>query len=361
MFDDLRRRFRRFAEQPAPAERPAVPLSAVQLFERDMTASLDAGLLTGDDVIDAVHAYTQTHSEQHLQLVDPLVKARMMGVLSREIDALPEKDTAEDKAYYDSLVKTGQTLAVHTQVPENTVALYHKVVDKMVADVDAMAHRQSRQAGILDGQTPAEGADLKEAITFLNDMIAKRFDVRTGVSTVVVSDPASKNRGMARWNEERAMFEVESNVADIKTVRDLPLLGIILAHEGVHHSLNQANRNIPDPEKVLKHDPDLYTLLRVCDRNFYTSERQAVYRRHPEEILAHRIGMRFGLGLNDALKSGLTRADFEPYANSFPDRRVYGELERVMPLQEKTLNEPVKGSGNKAPGRKGIFGRFIPG
>lgn len=320
----------RFSWTGSPPLAPEGPDPLAAQAQRDVTQMLDEGLLDSDYIIDTL----MTHNGDLMQQFEPMVKCRMLGVLSQEIEAI-EKDAALAKdgpaqKHRQSMIRAGYHLAISTPIPEAIVERMRIHEDAFIAEFEAWV-KEASAGRSYRASDPMPLQHLQVIARELNDMFAKHFGTTCGVETRVYDDPANKEFGAAGWDEDKQKVIIECNAAKIKTLKDLPFVMVTLGHEGVHGIKNYLWNKHGDAEQFRNTHPDLYMFMRLTDQRFYSSENQKVYRKHPEETLAERIGLRLGARTAHALGFKLEVKEFARSAKLFPTKEVISELAKLFP------------------------------
>lgn len=349
-----------FAHMHSPAPKEAPADFDADAFNRAMTDRLDAGAVNYPEVFDALGDLGR-----NMPKVSIMVRARMMGILSDDLDALrdgrlhPEFGARKRHELEGQLIEAGQFMAVHSQVPDDIVEGFHDLAETIVLDIELHNDRQlARGVPLANGDTPFAGEEVCTTLDYFNACIADRFRVSKGFEAIIVDD-ASKGYGSAGFNNEKELHELEANIRYVKTLRDLPKIAATSMHEGMHMVIKDSEAKFyEDPEGWRHRDPSFYIMMRVCSRNFYTTK-DPTYRRLPEEVLAERVGIRFAMRLNEALDCKIPRDEFMAIvASTIPHKSVFADVERTW---EEAFGAPTPAPASEtAPPEqaKNVIGRI---
>lgn len=322
---------------------PLVP--AKKAFEQSLNALFDEGAC---DVYQVVDAIAQT-DDALLVALDPMLKSRMMGVLSEEFSAFSRnamrQTNAGEREFARTIRKTGQRIAIHTPVPMSVVKRFYALENQFAERVRDELATAKQNGYVLDLEMPVNDQSLKEAALYFNGLLSEIYQHAFETQTVVVNDPKSKTMGSAGFDAAMNKLVIESNIAGTKTMGDLPALIGTLGHENIH-SVVASFWNQPkfDPEYYRHTNPDFYMMMRICDRNFYSLEKD-VYRRHPEEIFAERLGMRLGVVMSRLMGKPRLKDEFKLSALSYDSPIIAAELDFIY----RTKNDNAANDGKTLP------------
>lgn len=226
--------------------------------------------------------------------------ARMMNVLARHADECAALGVEPNQDDLDA----GYELIKHAKIPDSfsrQLKIFRRELEKKFAGYDFFRGKN------LDDRLRASVVE-SFARQFLKDF-SQTHNMHDVPALEIVDDPDATFSGQcAAYADGTCVFTL--NLAQLKEVRDVVKLGIVLGHEAMHAYGRAVTFGRADTSYFDQDWQAQFTTMQAFNLLFY-SLRPDVYSQHVEEHLAEISGVALAVGMAKAFGFPIVAADFE--------------------------------------------------